>query len=648
MEKIKRIQELVNICNYHSDLYYIKDNPEISDKDYDKLYSELEVLEKEIGYILSSSPTQKVQGKVVNYLQKVQHTEPMLSAEKSKDINDIKEFMGNQDCSLSWKLDGLTIVLRYDNGKFQQAITRGGGTEGEDVTHTVSTFTNIPLTIDYKEYLEIRGEGLVTFDEFERINSELIVKGEELYKSPRNLAAGSVRQLDANITKNRRLIFIVFGIVKCDTKFKYKSEQFNFLQSLGFTVVFHHIIDKSVIDESVKLFEEKVKKLPYPTDGLIFEYNDIAYGKLQGSTGHHTKNMFALKWTDETQETVLRSVEWNTTRSGQINPTGLFDTVIIDNTEVSRASLHNLSIIEGLQLNIGNHILVSKRNLIIPHVEDNLDRDNEIMSYPKTCPACGGQTIIRNTGSADFLFCTNDDCSAKMLDKFVNFVKRDAMNIDGLSEATLEKFISKGWLMYFDDIYRLNQHCSEICKMDGLGVKSYHNLMSAIDKSKNIKLENFLNALGIEGVGVSTGKLLAKKFKSVDNLLSANRIDILNIDGIGEITANSIYEYRLLHVGTILSLKDKVNFIEDIKKEMVAEDNPFKGMHLYPTGKFDLKKEELKVKLEELGAIVESGYKKSLDMLIAGGDTSKSDKVNKAKADGVRIVTEKFLMQYIK
>jgi DNA ligase (NAD+) len=647
MNKIERIKELVKICNYHSDLYYIKDNPAISDKEYDKLYTELESLEKETGFILSSSPTQKVQGGVVSFLKKVKHTEPMLSADKSKDINDIKEFIGNKDTVLSWKLDGLTIVLRYDNGKFQQAVTRGGGTEGEDVTHTVSQFTNIPLTINYNGYIELRGEGLVLFDEFERINAKLVAKGEEEYKSPRNLAAGSVRQLDANITKQRNLILVAFGIVKCDTYFRYKTEQLQFLQSLGFETVYHHLINISVLNEAVKMFEENVSKLPYPTDGLVFEFNNIEYGKSLGSTGHHTRNMYALKWQDDSYETILRDVEYNTTRTGQINPTAIFDTVVIDNTEVSRASLHNISFIKDLNLNIGSRILVSKRNLIIPHIEENLDRDNGLLEIPEHCPTCGGKTEIRNTGTAEFLFCTNDDCQAKLLDKFVNFVKRDGMNIEGLSEATLEKFINKGWLKTFDDIYRLNEHCSEICKMNGFGVQSYHNLQSAIEKSKNIKLENFITALGIEGVGLSTAKLLAKKFKTVEKFIFANNAELLSIDGIGDITVDSICNYLFNNADIIDELNNIVSIVIEEKKEIAVSDNPFKGTKVYATGKFaNYKKEEIKKVLESLGAEFASGYAKSLNYLIVGSIEG-SSKEAKAKKDGIHIITEKEFMNMI-
>lgn len=344
MDKIKRIQELVKLCNYHSNLYYVQDKPEISDKEYDKLFDELKQFEQETNYILSNSPTQKVQGEILPSLKKVQHSEPMLSAEKSKNIKDVLKFMGNQECVLSWKLDGLTLVLIYNHGKLQQAITRGGGDQGEDVTHTVKTFMNVPYAIDYKGYLEIRGEGLVLFKEFERINQELLLKGEKTYSSPRNLAAGSVRQLDSNITKSRNMIFLAFGIVKCDNPIFYKKLQLKFLQSQGFEVVYNEIVDKNTIEQWVEIFKDMVENLSFLTDGLIIEYNDIEFGKAQGVTGHHSKALYALKWQDDSQETTFRGVELNTTRTGMVSITGLFDTIDIDGVNVSRATLHNYDI----------------------------------------------------------------------------------------------------------------------------------------------------------------------------------------------------------------------------------------------------------------------------------------------------------------
>ena len=653
MEKIQRIKELVKELNVACDAYYVKDNPIMSDKQYDALYDELTALELKTKYILSSSPTQRVQGKVLDSLKKVQHTEPMLSAEKSKDINDVIKFMGDQECVLSWKLDGLTLVLRYDEGKLQQAITRGGGEEGEDVTHSVKTFTNVPLTIDYTDYLEIRGEGLVTYSDFERINAELIARGDEEYSSPRNLAAGSVRQLNSNITKARNLIFIAFGIVKCDKFFDIKLAQFEFLKSLGFQVVEYELTHKEFIEHTISIFQDRLETLPYLTDGLIIEYDDIVYGKAQGFTSHHTKNMFALKWEDDSTETKFRGVELNTTRTGITSITSLFDEVEIDGVKVSRASLHNYDIFESLQLGIGDTISVYRANAVIPQVEDNLTRSGTYQLDMK-CPSCGKDIVIRAPKEARFLFCDNADCPAQLVNKFVHFCSKNGMNIDGFSEAGIELFINEGFLKTFTDIYNIEQYKNKIIKLEGWGTKSYNKLIQAIEKSKNVKMENFLYALGIKNVGLGGAKRLTKHFNNdINKLFEAieSHYDFSKIVDFGEITAQSFCDYfnDIHHNNVISELVDYVQFKNEEKKEVInVGENPFLGMHVYPTGKFQYKKDELKIKLESLGAIVESGYKKSLDMLICGGDMSKSGKAVKAEKDGVKMVSEEYLMQYLK
>jgi DNA ligase (NAD+) len=653
MNSINRIQELIKLCNYHSNLYYTQDKPQISDKEYDKLYSELESLEAETNYVLSSSPTQKVQGEVLPFLAEVQHTEPMLSADKSKDINDVLKFMGDQECVLSWKLDGLSIILKYNNSKFYQAITRGGGASGEDVTHTVKTFANIPLTVDYKDYLEIRGEGLVPFKDFERINSELISKGEEPYASPRNLAAGSTRQLDANITKIRNLVFIAFGIVKCDKEFKTKVEQFEFLKSLGFETVFYNVIDKSVISESVELFKEKVLDLPYLTDGLIIEYNDIAYGKAQGSTNHHSNALYALKWSNENYETTLTGIELNTKRTGITSITGLFKTVDMSGAKVSRATLHNYDIFESLQLGIGDTITVYRANQVIPQLEDNLTRSGTY-KIDMHCPSCGNELIIKQPKDARFLFCVNENCPSKLVDKFVHFCNKNGMNIDGLSEATLEKFINKGFIKTFSDIYKLDQYKSEIINLDGFGIKSYNKLIKAIEKSKNIKFENFVYALGIDQIGKGGSRQLAKHFDNdINSFLNSAKsyLSYINVQDFGKITSSAVYEY-LFNKDNINQINELLKYVNIVKSEEkkptnTIDDNPFKGKKAYGTGTFaNYKKEELKTLIESLGCEFTSGYAKSLDYLIVGS-LKGSGKEDKAKEDGVKILGEFEFMKMI-
>lgn len=536
-----------------------------------------------------------------------------------------------------------TIVLRYNNGIFEKAITRGGGYEGEDVTHTVKTFTNVPLTIDYKGYLEIRGEGLVTFKDFERINAELIIKGEKTYSNCRNLAGGSVRQLDANITKNRNLMFIVFGIVKCDNEFELKTKQFEFLESLGFEVVFYNLIDKSVITETVSMFEENVKKLPYLTDGLIFEFNNIEYGKAQGSTGHHTKNMFALKWNDDSSETIFRGVELNTTRTGMVSLTALFDEVDIDGVNVSRASLHNFDIFEALELGIGDTITVYRANAVIPQIEENITRSGTYKINMK-CPSCGSDIVIKTPKEARFLFCKNENCPSKLVNKFVHFCSKDAMNIDGLSEATLEKFLDEKIISTFSDIYKLEQYKPKIVSMDGFGLKSYNNMIEAIEKSKNINMANFLYALGIPQIGLGGAKRLAKHFNNDINQflkVTMSASSFINIEDFGSITANSVYEHfnNSDNMNQVLDLLECVNIKQEGKKE-IKSDSLFAGKKVYATGTFvNYKKEEIQKLLESLGAEFASGYAKSLDYLIVGSIKG-SSKEDKAKKDGVPILSE--------
>ena len=648
MENIQRIQTLVKELNLACDAYYVKDNPIMSDKIYDSMYDELTALELKTNYILSSSPTQKVQGKVLDSLKKVQHTEPMLSAEKSKGINDVIKFMGNQDCVLSWKLDGLTLVLKYNEGKLQKAVTRGGGDEGEDVTHTVKTFSNVPLSIDYAGYLEIRGEGMVAYSDFERINNEVIAKGDEPYKSPRNLAAGSVRQLDSNISRARNLMFVSFGIVKCDEWFMHKMNQFMFLKSLGFDVVEHVLVTKNEIASFVNIFESKLEILPYLTDGLIIEIDDIVYGKAQGFTGHHTKNLYAMKWNDDSFETTFKHVELNTTRTGMVSLTAIYDSVDLDGANNTRASLHNYDIYEDFKLGVGDTLTIYRANGVIPQVEDNLTRSGTYKIDMK-CPSCGGDIVIRAPKEARFLFCDNEDCPAQLVNKFVHFCSKSGMNIDGFSDAGIELFINEGFLKNFADIYKLEQYKSKIVKLEGWGTKSYNKLIQAIEKSKTVKMENFLFSLGIKNVGLGGAKRLTQHFNNdINKLFDAveSHYNFSKIVDFGDITAQSVNDYfnKPQHNNVISELMDYIKFKKEEKKGVVNMDGIFTGKKLYCTGSFEShKKEELKSIIEGLGGEFGSGYAKSLDYLVVG-KLKGSSKEAKALKDGVPILTEdKFL-----
>ena len=649
MDKIEQIKKLVKQLNIACDNYYVNDNPTMSDKNYDVLYDELTDLELQTNYILSSSPTQKVQGSVISSLVKVQHTEPMLSAEKSKDINDVIKFMGNQDCVLSWKLDGLTLVLKYNEGKFQQAVTRGGGDYGEDVSEAVKTFANIPLTIDYVGYLEIRGEGLVEFKEFERINAELVSKGEEEYSSPRNLAAGSVRQLDATITKKRNLIFITFGIVKCDEWFAHKMNQFMFLKSLGFTVVEHTLITKNEIVIAVDFYKTKIESLLFLTDGLIVEFNDLAYGKAQGFTGHHNKSLFALKHSDDSYETIFRGVELNTTRTGIVSLIGLFDEVDCDGAKVSRASLHNYDVFQALELGVDDTITVYRANSVIPQIEENLTRSGTY-KINMECPSCGGKVTIRAPKVANFLFCDNVDCPSKLVNKFVHFCSKNAMNIDGLSDSGIEMLTGSGCIEAFDDIYNLEQYKKYLVKLPGWGVRSYNNLIEAIDKSRKVKCSNFIYALGIPNIGVNGSKIIAKHFNNDFQAFiraCVDGFDFSVLEDFGDITSQSIHTWykdnNEKHLWMLLM--DEIEIVKEEKKGVInVSENPFKGTKCYATGTFaNYRKEEIKTILEGLGAEFASGYAKSLNYLIEGSLKS-SSKVDKAKKDGIPVISEdKFL-----
>jgi len=649
MENIQRIQTLVKELNVACDAYYIKDNPIMSDKIYDSMYDELTALELKTNYILSSSPTQKVQGAILDSLKKVQHTEPMLSAEKSKDINDVIKFMGNQDCVLSWKLDGLTLVLRYNEGKLQQAITRGGGDFGEDVTHTVKTFTNVPFTIDYNGYLEIRGEGLVEFKEFERINAELIAKGEDTYSSPRNLAAGSVRQLDATITKKRNLIFIAFGIVKCDEWFAHKINHLMFLKSLGFTVVKHMLITKEEIINAIDFYKTKIEALPFLTDGLIVEFDDLAYGKAQGVTGHHSKALFAIKHNDDSYNTIFRGVELNTTRTGIVSLIGLFDEVDIDGAKVSRASLHNYDIFKVLELGVGDIITVYRANSIIPQIEENLTRSGTYKIDMK-CPSCGGDITIRAPKISNFLFCDNEDCSSKLVNRFVHLCSKNALDIENLSEATLEKFISNDWLRNFSDIYSLENFKSQIIKMDGFGKKSYDRLEKAIEKSKKTELHKLIYGIGIPQIGKGGSKNLCKHFNNdILKIMNASINELLQIEDFGQITAENVYDY-FKDENNCLQVMNLLNWIEikkEEKKEVLNMSGIFTGLKLYCTGTFEShKKEELKSIVESLGGEFANGFNKSLDFLVVG-KLKGSSKTQKALDAGIKVLQEDDFLEMI-
>lgn len=652
MEKIKQVQELVKELNQYRHEYYNLNKPTVSDSTYDQKFDLLQNLEQETGFLMSSSPTQTVGYEVVSKLQKVTHKTPLKSLAKTKSLEELNTWRKGKELLLMLKADGLTIELDYEDGLLVESSTRGNGEIGELTTHNSKVFKNVPLSIPFKGTLRLSGEAIIHKKDFDEINSTL--PEEDKYATPRNLVAGSVRQLSSKICSERNVYFYAFNILECSEELSdSKYENFKWLTEQGFWVITSVTTDKNLSPRSLDRMKLLAEDDGIPIDGLVVSFDSISYSNLLGETSHHPLHSLAFKFEDETEESILRSVEWNTTRTGQVNPTAIFDTVILDNTEVSRASLFNLTFIEELQLNIDSRIKVAKRNMIIPYIEENLDRDLGLLEFPNECPACKGRTVIKNTGTADFLYCTNADCSAKLVDKFVHFVKRDCMNIDGFSEAGIELFIKKGFLKTFDDIYSLDSYDYQIKKIEGWGLKSYNKLIEAIDKSRKVKCANFIYALGISNVGKSSSKAIAEYFN--DDFIAfiqacKDEFNFSALEDFGDITNQAIHNwYRNPNESRMwFCLMDEIEFIKENLKEVVnVSENPFKGMHVYPTGVFQYKKADLKIKLESLGAIVESGYKKSLDMLICGGDMSKSGKADKAAKDGVKMVSEEFLMQYL-
>ena len=635
IEKIKALtEELLRYCHEYYDL----DSPTISDVEYDKKYDELFMLENEANFWLANSPTRKVQGQVLDCFQKVQHSKPMLSAAKTKDINEIKKFIGNNDFYCSYKLDGLTLCVRYENGKFIQAITRGNGEIGEDVTEQAKMITNLPMTIPYDDYLELRGECVVSWDNFRKINENL----EEPYSHPRNLAAGSLRNLDTNITKQRNLSYVVFECVSDLNNydptqvFKSKWNELKFLKDIGFEVVNASI---GTIDDCIEAMQPKYYK--YPVDGLIFELSDKIYSKSLPSTGHHEGCRMALKWADEMYETILRDVEWNTTRSGIIAPVAIFDEIDLDGALTTRATLHNLSIIEQLELGIGDTITVYRSNMVIPKIDDNLTRSNTL-SIPDTCPCCGTKTEIKYTDNSKFLMCTNPNCPAKSLAKFTHFVSRNCANIEGLSEKTLEVLISRGFLHTFKDIYHLEKHKNKLIKIEGLGEKSVSSLLKSIEKSRDIKLENFINALGIPGVGLSAAKTISEYFHGDHYDFTqalVNGFDFTQLNDFGEITNKSLHDWWASKDPMVELLPIEMHFIVEEKKEI--KDNPFIGKSICVTGKLNsFNRDSINAKIAELGAKAASSVSKKTDYLITN-EASGSSKYKKAIELNVPIITEK-------
>ena len=642
VEKRRRMEELVTLLNEAGRAYYQEAAEIMSNQKYDQLYDELVELEKELGITLAASPTAHVGYEVVSELPKERHESPMLSLDKTKDVDRLREFLGHQKALISWKLDGLTIVLTYRDGALYKAVTRGNGEVGEVVTNNASVFQNIPLKIAYTGELILRGEAVIGYREFERINAE-IEDVDAKYKNPRNLCSGSVRQLNNEVTARRKVKFFAFTLVQAaDIDFgNSRKNQMEWLKAQGFEVVEYHEVTAETIAEEVEWFSKKIAENDFPSDGLVLTYDDIAYGQSLGRTAKFPRDSFAFKWADELRETTLKEIEWSPSRTGLINPVAIFESVELEGTTVSRASVHNISIMEELELGIGDTIQVYKANMIIPQIAENLTRSG-VKDIPKVCPVCGGETQIRQLSGTKTLYCTNPDCQAKHLKAFALFVSRDALNIDGLSEATLEKFIGHGYIREFADIFHLDRYADEIRGMEGFGEKSYQNLMASVEKARTTTLPRVLYGLGIAGVGLANAKLICRELQyDLEKIFTASEEELAQIDGIGPVIAGAVAEH----------FRNPVNVerVERLMKELTVPGEKeetgnqiFKGMNFVVTGSVHhfANRNEIKEKVESLGGKVTGSVTSKTNYLINNDTESTSSKNKKARELGIPVISE--------
>ena len=643
-----RMKELVSILNRASEAYYAQDTEIMSNYEYDRLYDELIGLEKKTGVIIANSPTVRVGYEAVDELPKERHERPMLSLAKTKSREELQDWLNGKEGLLSWKLDGLTVVLTYSGGKLEKAVTRGNGEVGEVVTNNARVFRNVPLSVPFQGELILRGEAVITYSEFERINSR-IEEAEAKYKNPRNLCSGSVRQLNNEITAARSVHLYAFSLVKAEGAQVHNSraEQFAFLEEQGFDIVEYRRVNPDTILEEIAYFENKIPDYDVPSDGLVLTYDDIAYGQSLGRTAKFPRDSIAFKWADELRETQLTEMEWSASRTGLINPVAIFEPVELEGTTVSRASVHNISIVRGLELGIGDHITVYKANMIIPQIAENLTR-SDTLEIPEICPVCGQPTQIRQVNDVQSLYCNNPDCDAKKIKAFTLFVSRDAMNVDGLSESTLEKFLARGFLHEFADIFHLERYEQEITQMEGFGEKSYANLMESIEKARNTTLPRVVYGLGIENVGVANAKLLCRHFNfSIDALRTADAEELSAIDGIGGVIAGSIYEYfhNEERMGQLERLLQEVK----IEEETVAQSGSqtLAGMNFVITGSLEHyeNRNALKEEIESKGGKVTGSVTGKTTCLINNDTASQSSKNKKAKELGIPIVSEDDFME---
>ena len=645
----RRMQELVELLNRAAKAYYQDADEIMSNYEYDALYDELQALEAQTGVTLSSSPTVNVGYEVLSELPKERHPSPMLSLDKTKDVAELQAFAGDQKVVMSWKMDGLTIVLTYRDGGLVKAVTRGNGEVGEVITANARTFKNLPLQIPYKGELVLRGEAVIGYKDFEKINEE-IAEVDAKYKNPRNLCSGSVRQLNSEITAKRNVKFYGFSLVQAEGVDFHNSRaaQLDWLASQGFEVVEHIVVSREEIPNEVIKFSEKIVSNDFPSDGLVLIYDDVAYGQSLGRTSKFPRDSFAFKWADETSKTVLREIEWSPSRTGLINPVAIFDPVELEGTTVSRASVHNISIMEELELGIGDQIEVYKANMIIPQIAENLTRSG-VKDIPKVCPVCGGATEIRSISNAKALYCTNPECQAKQLKSYALFVSRDALNIDGLSEATLEKFIARGFIHDFADLFHLEKHREEICEMDGFGEKSYNNLIASVEKARETTLPRLIYGLGIANIGLANAKLICKEIgHDPERVKDLTAEDLAAIDGIGDVIAGNYVAYfaDAEHRELFEKLLKEVKLPEE--QEDVGEQT-FAGMNFVITGSVEhfANRNEVKALIESKGGKVTGSVTSKTNYLINNNVESTSSKNKKAKDLGIPIITEEDFLRML-
>lgn len=648
--KMERLKYLVEVLNKASQAYYAEDREIMSNFEYDKLYDELVSLEQELGMVLANSPTVNVGFEAVDELPKEPHESPMLSLGKTKSREELRDWMKENPAILSWKLDGLTIVLTYFAGKLAKAVTRGNGEIGEVITNNAKTFKNLPLTISFQGELVLRGEAVISYSDFEKMNQE-IPDDEEKYKNPRNLCSGSVRQLNNEITAKRNVQFYAFSLVKAEGVDFHNSrqEQFAFLENQGFDVVERYLVTEDTILDTIEQFEKKIETYDIPSDGLVLSYDDIAYGQSLGRTAKFPRDSIAFKWADELKETVLTEVEWSASRTGLINPVAIFEPVELEGTTVSRASVHNVSIVKELKLGIGDHITVYKANMIIPQIAENLTKSDNL-EIPKYCPVCGQPTQIKQMNEVQSLYCINEECAAKKIKSFTLFVSRDAMNMDGLSEATLEKLIDRGFIKEYADLFHLENHRSEITEMEGFGEKSYQKLTGSIDAARNTTLPRVIYGLGIANIGVANAKMLCRYFDyDLEKMKQADEESLSNIEGVGDVIASAFTDY--MRNSENLAKIDRLMQELSIQIPKVEEGSQtLEGMTFVITGSLNHygSRNELKDQIEQKGGKVTGSVTGKTTCLINNDNTSTSAKNKKAKELQVPILTEdEFLEQYM-